>query len=131
MFPEVDKRMARTFGGRQKVVTGSQPPHPTALADPVRRAVLDLLRRESLAAGRAGEGRKKQLLREREVLDEYDLGWSWLRKSRVRMARGELDAGPPYIKIGPRKGTRGRGQIRYWRSSVEAWLDAHEVGGTK
>jgi hypothetical protein len=60
------------------------------------------------------------LLTDPDVEREYRLSQARLRKSRVLIARGERNAGPPYLKYGR--------SVFYVRSTLESWLAAHEVG---
>jgi predicted DNA-binding transcriptional regulator AlpA len=55
-----------------------------------------------------------ELLSEREVLSEYRLKISWMRRAR-REKRG-----PVFLKF-------GRRMVRYRRKDIEAYLSAHVV----
>lgn len=55
----------------------------------------------------------KEILNEKEVFREYDLGVPWLRKRR------RLGLDPPYMKIGK--------MVRYRREDIEAFLIDHLV----
>ena len=60
-------------------------------------------------------------LRERRVAREYPLTVPFLRKSRMLIRGGRVDAGPAFIQVGR--------MVFYRRLAIEEWFATHEIGG--